>query len=162
MKCPKCGYISFDHNQTCPKCRKSLKEEAAKMSLPDYKPAPPFLLASLLEGARSGGINSIGVGTDQRPGVEINETLWMPEPGAYEDPSKPVETYPDHSTPGRDENFLNVARTAEPGDSEYGAIPFDPAGMSLDRAGREEEPLTVAPGDFDFEPAENEDQEKPS
>lgn len=48
MKCKKCGFISFDHNRNCPKCKKSLREQAEKMNLPDFKPSPPFLLGSLL------------------------------------------------------------------------------------------------------------------
>jgi hypothetical protein len=48
MKCPKCNYISFDYNQVCPKCNKDISSEQQRMSLPDYKPSPPYLLASLL------------------------------------------------------------------------------------------------------------------
>ena len=52
MKCPKCGYISFDYNHTCPKCNKNISPEREKMNLPDYKPNPPFLLGTLLDGTR--------------------------------------------------------------------------------------------------------------
>jgi len=38
MKCPKCNYISFDYNENCPKCRRSLTEVRAKMNLPSYCP----------------------------------------------------------------------------------------------------------------------------
>ena len=38
MKCPKCKYISFDHNENCPKCRKDLTEVRGKMNLPAYCP----------------------------------------------------------------------------------------------------------------------------
>lgn len=48
MKCPKCGYISFDHNETCPKCRKDITSERDKMKLPTYRAKPPFLLGSLI------------------------------------------------------------------------------------------------------------------
>jgi hypothetical protein len=51
MKCPKCSYISFDYNQVCPKCKKDISSEQQRMNLPDYKPSPPYLLASLLGGA---------------------------------------------------------------------------------------------------------------
>jgi len=50
MKCTKCGYTSFDHNQNCPKCNYDLVAEATKMNLPSYFPSPPYLLASLLGG----------------------------------------------------------------------------------------------------------------
>jgi hypothetical protein len=48
MKCPKCGYISFDYNETCPKCQKGIVYEREKMHHLPFKPEPPFLLANLL------------------------------------------------------------------------------------------------------------------
>ena len=50
MKCNKCSYTSFDHNQNCPKCNHDLVAEATKMNLPSYLSSPPYLLASLLGG----------------------------------------------------------------------------------------------------------------
>ena len=47
MKCPKCSYISFDYNASCPKCNKDVTSEARKLNLPSYKPSPPALLGSL-------------------------------------------------------------------------------------------------------------------
>jgi hypothetical protein len=47
MKCPKCGYISFDYNEVCPKCNKGITPEREKMKLPSFKPAPPSLLGTL-------------------------------------------------------------------------------------------------------------------
>lgn len=41
MKCSKCKYISFDHNENCPKCKKDLSEIRAKMNLPSYCPIIP-------------------------------------------------------------------------------------------------------------------------
>ena len=38
MKCPKCKYISFDHNENCPKCRKDLTEVRERMNFPAYCP----------------------------------------------------------------------------------------------------------------------------
>jgi len=52
MKCPKCGYISFDYNQVCPKCNKDISTEQKRLNLPDYKPSFPALL-----GALTGGVN---------------------------------------------------------------------------------------------------------
>ena len=47
MKCPKCGYVSFDHNQACPKCKKDISEERNKLNLPHFEPSVPFLLGAL-------------------------------------------------------------------------------------------------------------------
>ena len=41
MKCSKCNYISFDHNENCPKCKKDLTEIRAKMNLPSFCPIMP-------------------------------------------------------------------------------------------------------------------------
>ena len=47
MRCPKCGYISFDYNESCPRCNKAIAPEREKMKLPSYKPDPPSLLGAL-------------------------------------------------------------------------------------------------------------------
>jgi hypothetical protein len=47
MKCPKCGYISFDYNQACPKCKKDVSTVQEKLNIPDFKPDPPNLLGAL-------------------------------------------------------------------------------------------------------------------
>ena len=56
MKCPKCGYISFDYNQRCPKCSKDLGPEQKKRNLVAFKHNPPFFLGSL-----TGDVNGIDV-----------------------------------------------------------------------------------------------------
>lgn len=48
MKCPKCGYISFDYNEVCPKCNRDISGAGAKMNHPSYIPNPPSLLGSLI------------------------------------------------------------------------------------------------------------------
>jgi hypothetical protein len=47
MKCPKCGYISFDYNQVCPKCSKNISDDQVKLNLPSFRPDPPSLLGVL-------------------------------------------------------------------------------------------------------------------
>ncbi len=49
MKCPKCGFISFDYLQNCPKCEKDISLERERYNLPSYKPDPPSLLGGLLK-----------------------------------------------------------------------------------------------------------------
>ena len=44
MRCPKCGYISFDHLENCVKCNKDIKEVSSSLFGSTYKiPAPNFL-----------------------------------------------------------------------------------------------------------------------
>ncbi len=52
MKCPKCNYISFDDNQTCPKCNRDLSTERARMNLPSYRSNPSSLLGVLIRETR--------------------------------------------------------------------------------------------------------------
>lgn len=67
MRCPKCGYISFEYNQLCPKCHKDVTPEVAKMNLPTFKPNPPAMLGALTGEASETNMNflkgtSAGVG----------------------------------------------------------------------------------------------------
>lgn len=48
MKCTKCGFISFDFNQVCPKCSRGLADEQRRLNLPSFRPEPPMLLGRLL------------------------------------------------------------------------------------------------------------------
>jgi hypothetical protein len=70
MKCSKCGYISFDYNQSCPKCDKDVSGERAKLNLPDYRSDPPFLL-----GALTGEVNEseVEIQMDYSAGMEVAE-----------------------------------------------------------------------------------------
>lgn len=47
MKCPKCGYTSFDHNDHCPRCLKDIASERHRLYLPAFTPNPPYLLGPL-------------------------------------------------------------------------------------------------------------------
>jgi len=48
MRCIKCGYISFDFNQVCPKCNRGLYDEQRQLNLPSFRPDPPMLLGRLI------------------------------------------------------------------------------------------------------------------
>jgi hypothetical protein len=63
MKCPKCGYMSFDFNQICPKCNKDISVLRDKMSLPSFRPAPPSLLGALTGEASDSNIGLSGGGS---------------------------------------------------------------------------------------------------
>lgn len=57
MKCPKCGYISFDYHQVCPKCTKDISAEQQKLNIPSFRPEPPALLGALLGEAGESGMH---------------------------------------------------------------------------------------------------------
>ncbi len=48
MRCPKCGFISFDYLDRCLKCQTDLTEERHKLNLPDITPNP-ISLQKILE-----------------------------------------------------------------------------------------------------------------
>ncbi len=68
MKCPKCGYISFDYNSACPKCNKDITAERQKMGLPSYKPSTPSML-----GALTGEANESHIGLEAHRPAETAE-----------------------------------------------------------------------------------------
>jgi hypothetical protein len=40
MRCPKCGYISFDYLKQCSQCQADLTAESRRLNLPDIRPNP--------------------------------------------------------------------------------------------------------------------------
>jgi hypothetical protein len=78
MKCPKCAYISFDHNQVCPKCNKDISAVQRRLNLPAFRPAPPSLLGALTGEA---GDSHAGLNLDESGGIfaEAQETPFSPE-----------------------------------------------------------------------------------
>jgi hypothetical protein len=59
MKCPKCGYNSFDHLESCKKCGKDLTEHKAKFNLRGFFAAgqAPAPAAPQAEAAVDGSVN---------------------------------------------------------------------------------------------------------
>jgi hypothetical protein len=78
MKCPKCTYISFDHNQVCPKCSKDISTVQRQLNLPAFRPAPPSLLGALTGEA---GDSHAGLNMDESGGMFTGsqETAFSPE-----------------------------------------------------------------------------------
>jgi len=44
MRCPKCGYISFDHQETCKKCAKNIGDTVAEVNGTVYEALAPVFL----------------------------------------------------------------------------------------------------------------------
>ena len=70
VECPKCGYISFDFNQVCPKCSKDIAVEQAKLHIPSFRPEAPALLGILI-GEADDSSTSVDVGTST--GIDTGE-----------------------------------------------------------------------------------------
>jgi len=85
MKCPKCGYISFDYNEVCPKCNKNIAALRDKMSLPSYKAAPLSMLKTLTgEASDSDADISVQVSEDTASVLEEEEGLSLEDSQAIE------------------------------------------------------------------------------
>ena len=63
MKCPKCGYISFDYNLSCPKCNKDISAEQEKLHIPAFRPDPLFLLGALTGEANESQVGLASMGS---------------------------------------------------------------------------------------------------
>jgi hypothetical protein len=93
MKCPKCGYISFDYNLSCPKCNKDISSEQEKLHIPAFRPDPPFLLGSLTGEANDAQISSVASGSqvtqEQETDISLDdETLLDSREAALNDSSE--------------------------------------------------------------------------
>ena len=85
MKCPKCGYISFDYNEVCPKCNKNIAALRDKMSLPSYKAAPLSMLKALTgEASDTDADISVQVSDDTASVLEEEEGLSLEDSQAIE------------------------------------------------------------------------------
>jgi len=141
MKCPKCGYISFDYNEVCPKCNKNIAALRDKMSLPSYKAAPLSMLKALTgEASDSDADISVQVSEDTAPVLEEEEGLSLEDSQAIEAMEK---TFKDSQ-----EFDIHLETTL---DEVWDATPKeDAADLSLDI-----EDLPIE--DARFEPAQAED-----
>lgn len=117
MKCPKCGYMSFDSNEICPKCQRSIISEREKMNHLPFMPAPPFLLAGLLarpgdsqvgmqlsEAAIAAGTRETMLSLEESPDLDMElETAPAPDTDLEEAPSLEIdlgEFSPEEAAPG--------------------------------------------------------------
>jgi hypothetical protein len=108
MKCPKCGYTSFDHNDSCPRCRKDMAAERHRLNLPAFTPDPPYLIAPLNGelGAKKIGLETeqmvppMMLGPDSFPGPEDSQALQAMEMAFEADQGKQIPFEPPamHST----------------------------------------------------------------
>jgi hypothetical protein len=83
MKCPKCGYVSFDNNQVCTKCNRDISYEQEKLNFPAFRPNPPSLL-----GALTGDVieSHVDMQIDQSYSEDVSTDIVSEEDVNYEDP----------------------------------------------------------------------------
>ncbi len=71
MRCPKCGFISFDHQETCSKCGKNIAALTEQLSGTVYKAEPPAFLKFEVHHAEE----DAGVSVDEVVGDDIEFSL---------------------------------------------------------------------------------------
>jgi hypothetical protein len=136
MKCPKCGYVSFDHHQVCPKCNKDVLAEQRKLNLPDYKPDPPFFLGALTgENAQAHALSA----SSQEPSATIEFDVAPPEATLHDGLSSAAEL----SAAGVGAANSSVPVKAPDDELE---LDLDELSLDLDEGGTKDEP-----GSFRFE-----------
>ena len=71
MRCPKCGFISFDHLTSCAKCGKDIAEVASELQGTSIKLETPMFLSAALAGYgdREGSFEEISMETEVEEGV---------------------------------------------------------------------------------------------
>jgi hypothetical protein len=75
MKCPKCGYISFDSNDVCPKCKKNIAAERDHMNLPAFRAMPPSMLGGLVGEENDADVDVKIQESDDTSGMELDVSL---------------------------------------------------------------------------------------
>jgi len=160
MRCPKCGYISFDYNQVCPKCNKNIADEQAKLNIPPFRPNPPSLLGILtgegdesnvgLENTLSKSMedsHEMDVGLDDSVGIstsemELDEGNDLDEIGLKQEDSGELELSGEEETLAVESEEISVEDTDTlimPSDEEEGEeISLDLGDVSLDEGGEGE------------------------
>lgn len=102
MRCPKCGYISFDRQNSCSKCNHDLTAVSEQLKGTVVKAAAPFFLGSVLG--------------EQRPHVNA------PEPALFEEDETTLDLDElEPELPAEDEEELEAAR--EPLDDDDQPLP---------------------------------------
>ncbi len=64
MKCPKCGFVSYDHLSECKKCGADLAAVREGLGFSAHKSEVPFLLGTLVAGGGRRDIPGAGTGDE--------------------------------------------------------------------------------------------------
>lgn len=135
MKCPKCGYISFDYNQMCPKCNKAISNERDILNLPGYKPDTPSLLGALT-----------GEADDSHPDLRLEaaggpENLGAEETGFTAEDSQAIEAMEEAFRDGQSFDvsesieFSEISGDTGSGPGELGAADLEELALEEDAIG---------------------------
>ena len=166
MKCPKCGYISFDYNDECPKCKKELSSVRGKLNLYSFKPDPPSFLESLTGGSAETG-DTLSTTSDSQFNILDTEIEFaaekVPEQAEYSETDETdeieIELGSEITETGKDERVVPIAteETLGTGQPSYEIYDTDSSTdewlqeLETEELGQEKEPTLEVP---DFEDQE--------
>jgi hypothetical protein len=90
MRCPKCGFISFDHLTSCAKCGKDIADVASELQGTSINVETPMFLSGALAAyaERQESFGDQGMGFDVGEGVDFS----MEEKNAVQEPVEMAET----------------------------------------------------------------------
>jgi hypothetical protein len=130
MKCPKCGFVSFDHLSECTKCGSDLRAVREGLGFSAFRSQVPSLLGSLLGQGRSDVTQGRGDKSAAGVGFEF-------ETEAPEDPADVVKNFGRPPTAPAQDVKVPGAGMEETGielsEAEFEEVP----GMTEPRAGKE-------------------------
>jgi hypothetical protein len=119
MKCPKCSYVSFDYNVSCPKCNKDISAEQSKLNIAAFRPETPFLLGGLT--GQAGETNTALPANGSSPAGSVRESAQEMDdsPGMERDDitfeeSEDLELGADGGKPPHDTGDFELGREEKP------------------------------------------------
>lgn len=128
MRCPKCGYTSFDHNLLCPKCRKDLTATRRLLNLTVPAPgAVDFFNTAGQRGAFPEPLLGNEMSPDQQPGFGLPGAAAagaMAASSPFGAPSFPTDQQPFGAPPFPPDQQPFGAPPFPPGQQPFGAPPF--------------------------------------
>ena len=152
MRCPKCGFISFDHLTACAKCGRDITQVAAELQGTSIKVEAPMFLSGALAAFSEGGASfeehameadiDQGIDFDMDMGAAEAETISMAEPEeqidfSFEDESAgaAVEEAPETAAAGESDEIGADIELAAEVEEEPGIESSDDSFVELDFLG---------------------------
>ncbi len=91
MRCPKCGYISFDHLERCKKCGKDIAEATAELEGTVFEAVVPVFLQFEAGGNEEVADDMAGASAGEDIDLNLDETFEEIETGNEVSPGEEVE-----------------------------------------------------------------------
>ena len=122
MRCPKCGYISFDHLAACSKCGRDLAAQSQELNGTAVEVETPFFLGAALGMLGAGGEIEAAVPT--AAGATGAEIAASGEPTSVPPPPAPPEVE-EELEPLTLENVIDEVVEESGEDEKAGRVPFN-------------------------------------